>query len=258
MRSAGPVRSGVRPSASPVVTGSGADVGSLHCVRPRSLCRGHEAVVTRPLSRVTCQPPGHQLRMCGVTCSVRPGWCVVTCAPPPAGVVTLVCTLRVSSLVPGPWCVATPVPASVASMPTAGSGATCRCASVTRDISETRSPAATDQQLLHQDRKLLTPAGPVLAASMPSALTETKRPRAPATPASRAIPTSSASQSVPSTPTVPRGWLVSATSVWTRVETRAALTRTVPLSTMCPPAPVPKDTSAMPLMNAIRNVSNFP
>merc|ERR1719264_1013488 len=52
---------------------------------------------------------------------------------------------------------------------------------------------------------------------MPSALTETKRPRAPATPASRAIPTSSASPSVPSTPTVPRGWLVSATSVWTLV-----------------------------------------
>ena len=54
---------GCRLSVSPVVTRLEADVDSLHCVRRLSLCQGHEAVVTPPLSRVTCQPPGHQHRM---------------------------------------------------------------------------------------------------------------------------------------------------------------------------------------------------
>merc|ERR1740123_1826835 len=96
-----------------------------------------------------------------------------------------------------------------------GSGTTCRCASVTRDTSGTRSPAATDQPPPPLLLRSSIPADPVLVASTPSALTGTRRPRAPVTPASRATPTSSASPSVPSTPTVPRDWPVSATSVWT-------------------------------------------
>ena len=90
-----------------------------------------------------------------------------------------------------------PVRDSVGSMPTAESGITFQSVSAIKDMSETPSPAATDQPQHHQDQWIL--ADLHLVESMQSVERGMEQPRVLVSQDSLEIPTLSASLSVPST-----------------------------------------------------------
>ena len=72
-----------------------------------------------------------------------------------------------------------PAQASVEEMHTAESEIMCQFAFVIKDLLETHSQAATDQQQHHQDQKSSIPADQVLVASMLNAEKEMELPLAP-------------------------------------------------------------------------------
>ena len=95
----------------------------------------------------------------------------------------------------------------VALTQTAESGTIFQFVLATKDTKETLLADVTELQQPLQDLRSLTPATPLRVASMLSAMTGTGRPPASACQASRETPMLSASQSAPSTRSVPQTWL---------------------------------------------------
>ena len=149
-----------------------------------------------------------------------------------------------------------PVQDSVGSMPTAESGITFQSVSAIKDMSETPSPAATDQPQHHQDQWIL--ADLHLVESMQSVERGMEQPRVLVSQDSLEIPTLSASLSAQSTLSAPLTRPVSDRSVWTHVLESVELTPPAPSTITARTAGVSLATQGTPSLPATESQHRGP